>query len=266
MKIRPKNWREFQHYHGGKNGKGRPPWIKLHHKILDDKDFQTLPIASRALAPMLWLMAADTPAGTILTADIAWRLRMTDEQVSEALNPLIERAFFEVVDGDPSSILGKPYDIPTGEKRERGESEREKNPLVRLAPDGGRKVNQLRKAEALQLLEFLNGKARKHFRPVAANLSLIEARLAEGISLQDLKTLTVRKCREWLGTDQERYLRPETLYNARKCHSYLGEVEPEERGQPCNAPDAIDRSSQPQSPAPADGVPPTSLESLAVLH
>lgn len=262
MKIRPKNWREFQHYHGGKNGKGRPPWIKLHHKILDDKDFQTLPVSSRALAPMLWLMAADTPAGTILTADIAWRLRMTDKQVEEALNPLLEKSFFEVVDDVPRQVLGTSYDNPTGEKREERERQRERTPLVRLAPDGERNVKQLRKAEALLLLEFLNGKARKHFRPVAANLGFIEARLAEGISLQDLKTLTVRKCGEWLGTDQEKYLRPETLYNATKCHSYLGEIPPEDRS--CNVPDAIEVSSPSPSPAPVDGAR-QKLESLA-LH
>jgi uncharacterized phage protein (TIGR02220 family) len=55
------------------------------------------------------------------------------------------------------------------------------------------------------------------------------------VTLQDLKTLTVRKCREWLGTDQEKYLRPETLCNATKCHSYLGEIPPEESLYPYGA-------------------------------
>jgi uncharacterized phage protein (TIGR02220 family) len=77
------------------------------------------------------------------------------------------------------------------------------------------------------MLEFLNGKAGRHFQPVPANLKFIEARLAEGVTVQDLKTLTVRKCREWLGSDMEKFLRPETLFNATKCHSYLGEIPPE---------------------------------------
>lgn len=155
--------------------------------------------------------------------------------------------------------------LPVTQAEANADTKKTLTPLVGLKPDGGRNVKQLRKAEALTLLEFLNGKARKHFRPVAANLGFIEARLAEGISLQDLKTLTVRKCGEWLGTDQEKYLRPETLYNAKKCHSYLGEIPPEDRGdQPCNAPLAIAPSDPRQSPARADGSPPTSREASAM--
>ena len=51
-------------------------------------------------------------------------------------------------------------------------------------------------------------------------------------------------------TDQEKFLRPETLYNATKCQSYLGEIPPEE---PCNVPDVIAPSSPLQPPAPAGG-------------
>jgi hypothetical protein len=52
--YRVKNWAEFQHY------KDRsPPWIRLHRSFLDDYDFHCLPVASRALAPMLWLLASE---------------------------------------------------------------------------------------------------------------------------------------------------------------------------------------------------------------
>jgi hypothetical protein len=54
MLIVPNNWAELQHY------KDRsPPWIKLHKKLLDNFEFQSLPVASRALAPMLWLLASE---------------------------------------------------------------------------------------------------------------------------------------------------------------------------------------------------------------
>jgi uncharacterized phage protein (TIGR02220 family) len=255
LKIRPRKWADFQHY------KDRDPaWIKLHLRLLDDYEFHCLPIASKALAPLLWLIAAGHPEGEI-DADpekLAFRLRWASASILEALTPLIEKGFFEVASGSLADC--KQPAIPENIKQRI--YTREETPLVRLAPDGERNVKQLRKAEALQLLEFLNGKARKHFRPVAANLSFIEARLAEGISLQDLKTLTVRKCGEWLGTDQEKYLRPETLYNATKCHSYLGEIPPEDRS--CNVPDAIEVSSPSPNPAPADGAR-QKLESLA-LH
>lgn len=137
------------------------------------------------------------------------------------------------------------------------------NPLVPQKRDGGQKGNGKSKfnPEALQYLDFLNAKAGKHFRPVLSNLRLVEARLAEGVTLQDLKTLTVRKCREWLGTAQEKYLRPETLCNATKCQSYLGEIAPE---VPCNAPAVIEVSSPQQNPVIADGQPLTDREASAV--
>jgi hypothetical protein len=85
-----KNWAEFQHY------KDRsPPWIKLHRALLDDFDFQCLPVASRALAPMLWLLAAEHSAGLVCIEPerIAFRLRMTPKEAAQAVTPLIEKGF-----------------------------------------------------------------------------------------------------------------------------------------------------------------------------
>lgn len=91
MNIVPKNWRDFQHY------KDRnPPWIRLHKSLLDNYDFQCLPVASRALAPMLWLLASDCVDGQI-DADpkrLAFRLRTTEREVIDALKPLIDNGFF----------------------------------------------------------------------------------------------------------------------------------------------------------------------------
>lgn len=92
--IRPKNWNEFQHY------KGRnPPWIKLHKRLLDDYDFQCLPLASRALAPMLWLLASEHAKGEIDADEkkLSFRFRMSARELSSALETLLSAGFFEVV-------------------------------------------------------------------------------------------------------------------------------------------------------------------------
>lgn len=94
MKLVPKNWRDFQHY------KDRnPPWIRLHRGLLDNKDFQRLPVASRALAPMLWLIASESVDGVINADpdDLAFRLRATEKEISVALKPLVEKGFFQPV-------------------------------------------------------------------------------------------------------------------------------------------------------------------------
>lgn len=94
LKLATKNWNEFQHY------KDRnPTWIKLHKKLLDDFDFQCLPIASKALAPMLWLIASENDRGEIDASyeKLAFRLRMTAQEVESGLGPLIGKGFFEVL-------------------------------------------------------------------------------------------------------------------------------------------------------------------------
>lgn len=136
MKLAPKNWRDFQHY------KDRaPPWIRLHRKLLDDKDFQRLPTASRALAPMLWLLASESVEGSINADadDLAFRLRQPEAEIVEALKPLIDKGFFAVVEGDASALLAPCSHAATPEteqrqSRDRGIAEGEAPPPAASAP------------------------------------------------------------------------------------------------------------------------------------
>lgn len=119
MLIVPNNWAELQHY------KERcPPWVKLHKKLLDNFEFHSLPVASRALAPMLWLLASEHHNGVLdaSPAKLSFRLRMTASDASDALKPLIENKFFDEVPPDsPLLAQRKQDDSPEteAEKRER---------------------------------------------------------------------------------------------------------------------------------------------------
>lgn len=88
--ARVKNWATFQHY------KDRsPPWIKLHRALLDDFSFSSLPLASKALAPLLWLLAAESTDGSV-SVDPSWlafRLRWKESDIRAGLSPLLERGF-----------------------------------------------------------------------------------------------------------------------------------------------------------------------------
>lgn len=89
--LTPKNWATFQHY------KDRAPsWIKLHKSLLDDYAFHCLPVASKALAPCLWLLASEYEDGKITASmsEIGYRLRMGEAEVLSAIKPLIESGFF----------------------------------------------------------------------------------------------------------------------------------------------------------------------------
>lgn len=133
MKIAPKNWSEFQHY---KNR--NPVWIKLHKKLLDDFEFQGLPLASRALAPMLWLLASECPKG-VIDADyqkLAFRLRSSPEEIEAALSPLIGKGFFEVVQFDSVPLAErKPDAMPEKEKEREKEKPLSASPTVPDEPE-----------------------------------------------------------------------------------------------------------------------------------
>ena len=78
---------------------------------------------------------------------------------------------------------------------------------------------------AKQVIEYLNQKTGKKFKPVPSNLKLINARLGEGHTLEDIFSVVDRKTQEWI-SDQTmaQYLRPSTLFNAEKFNQYIGEV------------------------------------------
>ena len=118
MMLRPKNWSEYQHY------KDRnPPWIKLHRDLLNDRDFMCLPLASKAIAPLLWLLASEAKNGEFNAdvVELTFRLRMTTKEVNDGLNPLINKGFFV----DASGMLAdcKQLAIPETETETETEGE-----------------------------------------------------------------------------------------------------------------------------------------------
>lgn len=75
-----------------------------------------------------------------------------------------------------------------------------------------------------KIIEYLNTVANKKFKPnTSATKKLINARLSDGYTLQEIKYVIDNKTAEWLNTDMQKYLRPETLFNATKFESYVNE-------------------------------------------
>lgn len=95
--------------------------------------------------------------------------------------------------------------------------------------------NEKNDKNIVEIVCYLNEKAGKHFKHnTDSTRRHINARLNEGYSFEDFKTVIDYKCSEWLHTDMEKYLRPETLFGT-KFESYLNsaprKVTPEfERG------------------------------------
>lgn len=76
MKILIPKYGEYQHY-----GKRRPPWIKLHKKLLDDHKFFSLKAEHQMLLICLWLLASENPLEEgygvveVTRTELHWRLR-----------------------------------------------------------------------------------------------------------------------------------------------------------------------------------------------
>ena len=70
-------------------------------------------------------------------------------------------------------------------------------------------------------LHLLNEASGNRFREVDCNLKVISARLNEpGVDLAGVKTMILRQCKRWKGTEQADYLRPETIFGKTKFDGY----------------------------------------------
>lgn len=75
-----------------------------------------------------------------------------------------------------------------------------------------------------EIIDYLNMRTGSQYRHTTKKTrELIRARWNEGFRLEDFKTVIDKKCVEWIGTEWEKFLRPETLFRAGKFESYLNQ-------------------------------------------
>lgn len=119
MRLRIRKWKQFQHY--GKMR--RPPWIKLHRQLLENRRWHELSPSSAKLLVECWLIASEGLDGALsgdVVTDLAWRLHRTANDLVPALQELTDAGFIEVdyndEDGPPSTVLAERY-VRVEEKR-----------------------------------------------------------------------------------------------------------------------------------------------------
>lgn len=82
------------------------------------------------------------------------------------------------------------------------------------------------------IVDFLNQQADCRYKAdTPKTVSLIKARMAEGFTVEDFKTVINHMVAEWEGTDMEKFLRPETLFGT-KFESYLNRKPKQNNSQP----------------------------------
>ncbi len=112
-----------------------------------------------------------------------------------------------------------------------GKSETPRLPIVESSPPewkGKGRVKEVKtlsgEPDAIEILNHLNEKAGRSYKPVEANIRLITARLSES-SVEECKAVIDVKVGEWLNdATMSQYLRPETLFGATKFAQYVGQL------------------------------------------
>jgi hypothetical protein len=179
MLLIPKNWAVFQHY------KNRlPPWIKLHRELLNDRVYMSLPLASKAIAPLMWLLASESKNGSFDGSldELVFRLHITEKDYRDGVKPLIDKGFFV----DASNVIADCQQLATPERETETEKETEKTSLC--PPNGELKAKKLPECDHKAVIELYHqnlptmrrvevwnetraGYLRQRWREVAAELA-----------------------------------------------------------------------------------------------
>lgn len=161
-------------------------------------------------------------------------IKINEEQVEKLLNNKLSK----------NSPTGCQVFSPTvGEKLD-GNNNKDKNKNNNNSIKKEYKESLQENDFAVDVVDYLNEKAGTHYRAgVAKTQSLIKARANEGFTEADFRTVIDKKCADWIGTEYEQYLRPQTLFGT-KFESYLNGVPYNNRCQiqkkrPANVPDWV---------------------------
>ena len=103
------------------------------------------------------------------------------------------------------------------EKEEEKEKEKENDNEVSDTDSPNESLNDTFKA----IIDFLNNRCGTNYKSSSKKTqSCIHARLKEGFTIDDFMIVIDKKSAEWMGTEYEKYLRPETLFGT-KFEGYL---------------------------------------------
>lgn len=228
-------------------------WIKITTDMFDNrkiKHLRKLPDGNNIV--LIWVMLL-TMAGRcnsggmiFLTENIPYTTKMIADELGFEENTVIlalaalEEYNMVITDNGVFTIAGwEEYQNVEGmdrireQTRQRVEKHRKKQKLLVGNVTSNVTVTECNATEEekeididkeiyISIVEYLNQKAGTNYRASTKKTqTCIHARLAEGFTVDDFKTVIDKKCADWL-TDpkMEQYLRPETLFGT-KFESYL---------------------------------------------
>lgn len=237
-------------------------WIKITTDIFDDEKIlliESLPESYAIITvwfKLLCLAGKQNNSGVFLMNNkipytdkmLATIFRMKETTVQLALQTFENFGMIEIIDGVITiPNWGKHQNLDQLENRKkymRNYMNEYRSKQKMLADKSNCKVNSkvnVNEADIeedkdkdidiyISIVEYLNQKAgTKYKASTAKTKSCIKARLNEGFKFDDFKTVIDKKSSEWLGTEWEKFLRPETLFGT-KFEGYLNQKENKQKG------------------------------------
>lgn len=162
-----------------------------------------------------WLTSDGYQTGTAwVPEDLALKFRRPVQEIKRALEVLtLPQVGWIITYEYSNSTRSVPVNCPSGIVKE--EKER-----IEVKED----ASITKDSNAIEVLRYLNMKTGKTFQNVESNIKMINARIKDGATLDDLKRVVDVKCKKWLSDPKmSEYLRPATLFNAEKFAQYSGE-------------------------------------------
>lgn len=124
-------------------------------------------------------------------------------------------------------LLESTNDVPNLGRRSTQNGQMDVPNLGKPIPETNTETTSEIKEYIVEIVNYLNDVCGSSYRLTSKKTqTLIKTRLVEGFIVDDFKTVIDTKAREWLRTEQAKYLRPETLFGT-KFEGYLqqGKVE-----------------------------------------
>lgn len=230
-------------------------WIKITTDIFDDEKIlliESLPDAYSIIVvwfKLLCLAGKQNNSGVFMMNEkiaytdkmLATIFRMKETTVQLALKTFEEFGMVEIVDGVITiPNWGKHQNLDQLESKKEYmrnymQEYREKQRLLSSGKSNCKTNSKANVSQAdidieedkeekdiyTQIVSHLNEKAGTKYRASTPKTkTAIHARLAEGFTLEDFITVIDKKCAEWIGSEWEKFLRPETLFGT-KFEGYL---------------------------------------------
>ena len=239
-------------------------WIKITTNIFEDEKFDAIgSLADRNMIQLAWIkllcLAGRCNDNGFLTLSreipytdemMAIRFNMSIGDIQRALELFQQLKMIEVVDDVymVSNWLayqnGDDLELLKQQNRARQQRFRDKQKALRIEEKEKRNVtdnvtNNVNCSISIshndnnivkEIIDYLNNKANTKYKYTSDKTrKYIHARLGEGFTIEDFKTVIDKKCAEWLNTEWEKFLRPETLFGT-KFEGYLNQNTAEKKG------------------------------------